>query len=202
MAMAHTLSCLGLYVVPDFLDANLCAILRNEMRASPTKAAMIVNSQNEQVVDAMMRQTDLALPSSEARAGVTSRLHALKPALESHFSIILTGCQPPEFLIYREGYHFAPHRDNERDESAPPWLRERRVSISLFLNGNGRESDSGSYSGGRLTFYGLLNGISNRSIGVSVTGKEGLLVAFRSDTLHAVQPITRSVRYSIVTWFM
>jgi SM-20-related protein len=201
MARAHTLSRLGLFVTPGFLDAEFCTALRNEVRASLTTAATIVNDQNAQVVNETKRKTDLALISPETKARVMSRLMHIKPALEEHFDLPLTSCQPVEFLIYRAGYHFAPHRDNDNEEAAPPWLRRRRVSVSIFLNGEGNDSDSDTYSGGSLTFYGLLKGISSRGLGSSATGEEGLLIAFRSDTVHAVRSVTRGVRYSAVTWF-
>jgi predicted 2-oxoglutarate/Fe(II)-dependent dioxygenase YbiX len=36
---------------------------------------------------------------------------------------------------------------------------------------------------------------------VDLCGEEGLLVAFRAETLHEVRPVTHGVRFSVVTWF-
>jgi SM-20-related protein len=40
-----------------------------------------------------------------------------------------------------------------------------------------------------------------QSVGFGVEGEEGLLIAFRSDLLHEVTPVTHGERYTLVSWF-
>jgi SM-20-related protein len=67
----------------------------------------------------------------------------------------------------------------------------------LFLNGEGGADQPSSYGGGQLTFYGLMGD----RLGLPLAGRPGLLVAFRSDLVHAVTPVTRGERYTVVSWF-
>ena len=191
---------LGMFVAPVFLDAASCVRLRREMQSAPTIPAPILDHQNQVRVDEYRRKTEKALVSDETRTQVMSRLIAARPSLARHFSVDLGGCEPLSFLIYREGYSFGRHTDASRDPDAP--TRVRRVSISVFLNSEGEENDPESYGGGSLTFYGAA--ADRGRIGlpeISLTGEEGLLIGFRSDWPHSIQPITRGVRFSIVTWF-
>ena len=53
-----------------------------------------------------------------------------------------------------------------------------------------------------MTFYDLLPASSSGSkAGLPLTGTPGLLVAFDAAAIHAVSPVTRGERYTIVTWF-
>ena len=107
--------------------------------------------------------------------------------------------QPPQFLLYREGDFFAPPGRQHRSD-APGFVRQRSVSAVVFLNGR-REPTN--YSGGSLTFYGLMDdGVGGESVGLPLAGETGLLVAFPSDLVHAVSPVTAGERYTVVTWFL
>jgi predicted 2-oxoglutarate/Fe(II)-dependent dioxygenase YbiX len=71
----------------------------------------------------------------------------------------------------------------------------------VFLNGSDAGEPAG-YSGGSLTFYGLMDdGAGGESVGLPLAGELGLLVAFPSDLLHSVSPVTAGERYTLVTWF-
>ena len=193
---------LGMFVVPGFFDTESCARLRREMRCSQTIPAPIHDKQNQVRVDEDQRKTEKALMSQETQTQVLSRLMSLRPSLESHFRIGLAGCQPLSFLVYKEGYSFGRHTDTSHDPGALALVRERRVSVSVFLNGEGEADDPDSYGGGALTFHGVSRDQSHTdSPGLSLIGEEGLLIAFRSDWPHAVGTINRGVRFSIVTWF-
>jgi SM-20-related protein len=82
-------------------------------------------------------------------------------------------------------------------------VKQRRVSVVVFLNDASGEPAPDSYGGGELTFYGLLgDGPSGSPIGVPLDGKGGELVAFRSGLLHGVGAVTHGERYTIVSWFL
>jgi predicted 2-oxoglutarate/Fe(II)-dependent dioxygenase YbiX len=202
MPRAGFFALLGWFVKPGFFEPEACTSMRREMTAAPREAARILDGANQLVVDAKTRQAELVQVSCDTRAMVTSRLMDILPALKRHFAVELSACEPPSFLMYKPGAYYTRHVDANHGPAAPVLFRQRRVSISIFLNGEGSDDEPDTYSGGTLTFsgtrYDLLNG--NYS-GIALTGERGLLVAFPSDWPHEVEPVGRGVRYSIVTWF-
>ena len=59
----------------------------------------------------------------------------------------------------------------------------------------------GTIAGGSLTFYGLMKAPGMEKAGMPLAPEAGLLVAFRSDIMHEVNPVTRGERYTLVSWF-
>jgi SM-20-related protein len=149
----------------------------------------------------MARRTGIAEVSAATTALVRDRLLAVKPALEKHFKMQLAGCQEPQFYIYEEGDFFQPHQDRGTDPLAPDHIKARLASVSIFLNDQAGGSDRQPYSGGALVFYGRRGGDGGPTFGIPLESEEGMCVAFRSDWIHEVRPITTGRRYSIVTWF-
>jgi hypothetical protein len=49
--------------------------------------------------------------------------------------------------------------------------------------------------------YGLLGPASERH-GLPIGGEPGMLVAFRSDVLQEVRPVTRGERQTVVSWYL
>ena len=71
----------------------------------------------------------------------------------------------------------------------------------MFLNG-ATPGDPAGYSGGSLTFFGLMDDSpSGESVGLPLAGETGLLVAFPSHLVHSVSPVTAGERYTLVSWF-
>jgi predicted 2-oxoglutarate/Fe(II)-dependent dioxygenase YbiX len=190
----------GLFVAPRTLDASLCAELREEMRrASGEKARVWDGGRYE--VDESLRRTTSVMPPPAARRAAEARLHALRPALEEHFRVSLTGCQPLQFLHYREGDYYRRHPDRDATANAARTPGERRVSLVAFLNGEASEPTDGSYSGGALVFYGLSKSPGAAHVGLPLNGEEGLVVAFVPELVHEVAVVTAGERFTIGTWF-
>jgi SM-20-related protein len=122
------------------------------------------------------------------------------PKLEQHFKLELSDCQPPQFLIYREGDFYEPHCDDNSRPDYPQDIQQRKISIVIFLNGEAEEHKQDSYNGGALTFYGLIADPRCAAIGFPLAGETGLLVAFRSNIFHEVKPVTQGERHTIVSW--
>jgi predicted 2-oxoglutarate/Fe(II)-dependent dioxygenase YbiX len=194
---------LGFFVRRGFLDAEACAQIRREMSSAariPAKVRRI--NETDGAVDEMLRRTDAVQLSPATTAFVESRLLALKPALEEHFKVELSGCQGSQFYIYEEGDFFVPHQDRATDdEVAPEHFKVRQISVSVFLNDGTHAGDGESYRGGALVFYGRRGDRDAPSSGVPLESETGMFVAFRSDWLHEVRPVASGRRYSIVTWF-
>jgi SM-20-related protein len=191
----------GLFVAKDFFDAELRATLLSEVRSATDAPATVGIKGATYAVDESVRKTKWAEVSEATKSFVKERLLALKPALERHFDMTLSDCQEPQFLIYREGDFFHPHRDSDHEPDAAEFSRERQVSTSIFLNGESDVPGSDVYGGGSLRFYGLMEDPRMKERAIPVIGEPGLLVAFRSELVHDVTPVTHGERFSIVTWF-
>jgi SM-20-related protein len=202
MPKAEFFSRLGLFVAKGFIDPAMCESLRFEMRSGIHIAATVVGESFQETVNESVRSTKQAKISVLSASHLASRLSAVKPMLENHFNVNLGGCEKPQFLIYREGNFFLPHQDGDDNPSKPEYIKKRKLSAVIFLNNDdAQETESESYRGGDLTFYGLIDDPRCKQYGFPLFSEVGLLVAFRSETFHEVTPVTRGERYTIVSWF-
>jgi SM-20-related protein len=188
----------GFFVREGLLDADESAGLREEMTAAAAKAATVAEGETADELDEGQRSSKWAQVSEETRARIQERLLSLKPSLEEHFGDELSGCQKAQFLVYREGDFFGAHHDTSADEDAADFVRERRISVVLFVNGMSEAPAPGFFGGGALTFYGLMD---DERIGMPVDAEPGLAVAFPAEKLHGVTPVLHGERFTVVTWF-
>jgi predicted 2-oxoglutarate/Fe(II)-dependent dioxygenase YbiX len=191
----------GVFVARGFLDAELTSRLRAEMEASARKPATVGGKYSGYAVDESVRRTKWAQVAEETRDLVHDKMMSLKPLLEEHFGLQLTDCQLPQFLVYREGDFFVAHRDSRHDAEATDISRERKVATVLFVNEQADPAGTGQYSGGDLTLFDLIGDARAAGLGMAVQGEPGLLVAFRTETLHSVTPVAAGERYTIVNFF-
>ena len=194
----------GLFVVENLLDARECRRLCGAMRRGAAGEATVFKTV-DYVYDENVRRTKTARVTDEERLLVASRLHAIMPDAARHFGLQLVDTEEPQFLIYRPGDFFRPHRDRGPDDvAAPAHTRRRAVSLVLMLNDQSAEPRPDAYGGGSLVLYGL--GPKNKDarlahIGFPVRGAAGLLVAFDSEFLHEVTPVAHGERFTVVSWF-
>lgn len=191
---------LGLFVLPQFLEAEVCERLRAEVASARQSPATVRAGAAAYDVDETTRKTALAEVSPGSTSLVEQRVLALKPELESHFGVSLAGCQPLQFLVYKEGDFFRAHRDSAAEHDAAEFSRRRQVSVVIFLNGESDDGRPDTYSGGALTFYGVFGNERGKQVGLPLVGEPGLLIAFGTDVVHEVTAVTRGERYTITTW--
>jgi predicted 2-oxoglutarate/Fe(II)-dependent dioxygenase YbiX len=185
----------GLFANEDFLDHATSARVAAEMRERGGRPATV--SLSAEHVDEDYRRTTLAEVSETTRTLVEDRMRAALPAIARHFDEPLEEMERAQFLLYREGDHFRRHSDRPPTGKPSPDGTVRRISLVLFLNGEGEADRADSYGGGQLTFYGLMGD----GLGLPLAGRPGLLVAFRSELVHAVTPVTHGERCTVVSWF-
>jgi SM-20-related protein len=198
MPTAEFFTRLGLFVHKNFLDPELCARWCREMDEAAQYQAMIVGPDDTDLLDENVRKVGWRDVPEATVSLVEARLLALLPTLERHFDVSLTGCERPNFLTYKEGDFYRVHNDGGDGQSVQ--TRERKVSVAISLNGQTQQPAEGTYCGGCLTFYGLIDDPRWLTYGFPLHSEPGLLVAFRSETLHQVLPVTHGKRYSIVSW--
>jgi SM-20-related protein len=191
---------LGFFVRADFIAPDECVKLVSEISAAPHEACRVARHGVDDLLDERIRKTTSALVSEETRLCLERRFVDIVPELEAHFATPLAGSESPGFLIYDAGAFFSAHRDTRADD--PPYIRRRRVSAVLFLNAASDEPAPGKYGGGTLTFHHLLDGPHWEGCSFAFERPEpGTLVAFRSDVVHEVLPVTFGRRFTVVTWF-
>ena len=194
----------GLFVVRDFFEPELCAELLSEARSAAGAPATVVRKGvTRTVVDEELRRTKQARVSEATSSLVEARLLALQAELETHFGMTLAYWQEQKFLVYREGDFFSPHRDSlgAHVPGVSESAEERKVSVVVFLNGESEAPGPNVYGGGYLRIYGLMDDPRMEGYGIPLIGEPGVLVAFRSELIHEVTPVTHGERFTIVSWF-
>jgi SM-20-related protein len=201
VARGDLFAALGFLVVQDFLEADTCARIRAEVRSAASTAATVREGGARYMVDRHTRQASWAEVSATTQSLVQGRLLTLLPRAAEHFAVALTGCQTLQFLRYRQGDYYRPHRDCSAERDASQIARERQISVVIFVNGEAKEPGEDCYGGGALIFYGITDDPRGKKIGFPLNGEAGLLIAFRSDVVHEVAPVLHGERYTVVSWF-
>jgi SM-20-related protein len=190
---------LGLFIHEDFLDHSTCAQIQSQMQTAECQKASIVSPHGDEgIVDEDVRKVLSVKAEASMATMVWDKIWDLKPSLEEHFHVHLRGSEPPVFLRYGPGAFYRPHKDGHSD--SPPSTKNRLVSVVIFLNRRSDDPSQDAYGGGALTFYGLLDGPTWEKCPFPLEADPGLLVAFRSDTMHEVRPVTIGQRFTIVSW--
>jgi len=203
MASSDVFARLGIFVVEDFLDDSSRQNVLVEMRSAPRVNAKVYTSQNheqlQEDVRLRQRQASKVKPPHSVKRLIADRLDLLRPRLEENFGVSLGGFEPPTFLAYGPGDFHQAHRDARPDGADE--IARRKVSVSVFLNDQSEEPQEGAYGGGSLVLAGLVPGFGDEARGIPVAPPAGSIVAFRSDVLHEVKPVTHGERFTIVSWF-
>jgi predicted 2-oxoglutarate/Fe(II)-dependent dioxygenase YbiX len=169
------------------------------MSGGKSNAAVIFGEKPEGVLEESVRKVATVDVERSLESKTRERLLGVMPALQNHFKVSLDDCQGPDFLKYGVGAFYLAHKDG--NPSGPAKVARRRVSAVIFLNAQSREPTDGAYCGGSLTLYGLMDGPEWGKLAFPLEAETGLLVAFRSDVVHEVQPVTFGERFSVVSWF-
>lgn len=183
-----------LFLLRNFLDADSCVSLRAELVSAPTTQAPVYIQGTPGTIHENIRKTTSMHPAKETFGRIHEQLLRQKPALENHFGMSLTDCEPPQFLRYEKGDFFVRHQDGNNHQNDFDHLRIRRISIVAFLNDSSVEPQENCFSGGALNFY-------DQTTTFSLMGETGLLVAFKSEIFHEVLPVTSGERFTFVSWF-
>jgi SM-20-related protein len=202
MPNAEFFARLGLFVRPNFLDAETCARLRAAANEAEKVPGAVGSEDAAYEIDVRTRRTDIADVSDETMELIAGPVDAITPAIAQHYSVQVEGRQSLQFLVYNEGDFFGAHTDRTEFEGGAKFSKRRLVSVVVFLNDQAKEPSPLTYGGGTLTFYGLLGGEKGEKVGLPVVGEEGLLVAFKSNITHAVTPVTHGERFTVVTWLV
>jgi len=175
------------FIADNFIEPFICADLIADARRSSAVPAKVTKAKGR--VDLDMRRTSRLFVSVEKEQQINHYLQELKPRLEVHFQMPISGVESFQFLLYREGDFYKRHADKNDLLETPDYIKARRVSIVVFLN-----AETISYTGGTL-------GVWSGAGPIRVQGETGKVVAFRSELMHEVEAVQSGERYSIVSWY-
>jgi SM-20-related protein len=191
---------LGVFYRHDVVDDATCSRIGAAMRGASGEVAQVFRG-DEGAVDRRARRSRWISVNDADRRLVQSAFDALVPAMMDHFGLTLTGSEGAGFLAYGVGDFYAPHRD--RHVGANPAIAERRrlVSVVLFLNDASWPHSADGYDGGELRLYGLMADPRFAECGLPFPAAHGLVVAFRSEIVHEVTPVSGGHRCTAVDRF-
>lgn len=192
---------LGLLVIEEFFDAETCEELVAEMRMAWGGPATVYRPGAPSPVDEDLRKTTRLMLSAETTERVRLRLLERREEVARYFGVELSSCEPPQFLLYREGDFFVAHQDGNTEQLQYDHLRVRRISVVIFLGRQSPEPKPDAYCGGALVFYESDDAARRQELGFPLAGEAGLFVAFRAETTHEVIPVTYGERHTIVCWY-
>ena len=109
---------------------------------------------------------------------------------QAGWKFIINHMQNSQLTRYNEGEFYTWHRDGGSDHlfNSGDWVR--KISMTVCLNDD--------YEGGELQMCSY--GRTEHTIEAPPQGK-GTIIVFPSFMDHQVTPVTKGVRYSLVTWF-
>lgn len=192
---------LGIYVDEHFLSPELCLKMLSTLSLCECSQAPVKKG-GTNYINKKTRKTLLLNPPESCHEIISQKHSLLQPKLERFFDINIMGQETSQYLRYRSGDYFIPHADeSSAHASSNSYLR--KISIICYLNTQVEDiaSTIGNFQEGELVLYGLLDDQKSKTSGFPISATAGLLIAFKSDLLHEVCPITAGERYSIVSWF-
>ena len=200
MSSADLFKKLGFYVAPNLLSADVCEEIAAGMQGVPVEPLQVVDSDTAtHRLKLNVRRTSGASVCESFVDSTHRALQSLIGSLKDHFNLDLSGCEKPQFLIYNEGDYFKPHSDSDYSQEKPKYIRDRKLSVILFVNSHSAKANG--FEGGELVFHGLINDPRGKKYGFPLRGEAGMLIAFPSNVVHEVTPIVRGKRCTIVSWF-
>ncbi len=203
MPSAEFFNKFGIFSEKDFLEREFCEILCREMSESKQRPSSFVDPDKYELMndDTFTKRSeviDLPKPSYDK---LGKMLLSKIPQLEEHFGVNLKGIEPIVPAIYRKGDFINPHTDNPPKPGTPQYMQDRKVAMIVFLNEESEDGREGTYCGGNLTFYGLIEEGPFGNMGMPLLGEAGMFIAFPPDRTHQVTEVTAGERFVLVSFY-
>ena len=170
------------------------------MSAAEGRSSVVYGSSESGVVEQTSRKSLRLALSKETVELIVGRLSACREEVATHFGVVLSECEDPQFLRYQKGDFFVAHQDGNTGLLRLD-TEGRLVSTVIFLSRESEAAEDGPnvHCGGSLVFTNLRAAPERAKF--RMRAEPGTLTAFRSETTHEVTPVTHGERHSIVSWY-
>jgi hypothetical protein len=180
--LAHHASTVEFWYFHNAVPQDACNRLINSVEQLDTETAKIGGGAND-VVDKKIRDVKkIQLP---AWTGLGAQMAGMGMAANQEaWKFNVTHANQCDYLIYDVEGHYHAHTDTFMD---PTQTECRKLTVLAFLNDD--------FEGGRLF-------LQNGNEKIYPPQNAGTVLIFPSFILHGVEPVTKGVRRSIVTWLV
>ena len=190
------------YIFPNRVPSEKCDELLEGLLKEYTFKEGSVKKQGEQSPDSKHRRSDVAFLKPTRDYIHETIDDCITGANNNYFNYNIRSLEPVQFTRYQVGDYYNWHQD---------WLNEdnsKSRKLSLILN----LSDSKDFDGGRFEFFSNSKEASGftsiRFNDKDYNDKEvrdfawskGTVLVFCSRDWHRITPLTKGIRYSIVSW--
>jgi len=194
----------------DGLDKKTCNKIRNSAKGKWEKSGVntkkditdeerITGAEPIPGIDKKIRISDIAWASDQWIYD-TIWPYMLQANERAGWKYDIRGAEDMQITRYKKGGFYNFHRDGRSDHLSTYNIPNkeflhghvRKLSMTVLLNDN--------YEGGEFQFATLNN--EKCKIDTPKFNTTGSIVVFPSDMEHRVTPVTKGIRYSLVTWFL
>jgi len=167
------------YLVENVLSDSFCDHMINEYAKDEVeKIDPHIGPENS--VDKTIRDVQRVVLPTNQGIGATLTSIGLNVNQQT-YKYDITHSNQVEFLIYKEGGKYEAHVDTAHEHTE----ETRKLTVLAFLNDD--------FEGGKLYLQ-----VGDKKYYPKQT--KGTILVFPSYILHGVEPVTKGVRYSVVTW--
>jgi hypothetical protein len=178
----HTRNLTDCAVFENHVTDSFCENLIKTYTQDAIKKEPPVIGSGTGAIDKSIRDTERVLLPQNVGIGATLTATGLN-ANHYWWQYTITHANQTEFLIYKPDGHYNPHVDTFHAHSN----ETRKLTALAFLNDD--------FEGGKF----FLNANGNLYYPPQ---KKGTVLVFPSYMVHGVEPVTKGVRYSCVTWLV
>jgi PKHD-type hydroxylase len=182
------------------LPEKLCDLILSLGAGKETGKAALLPDGGAEYVDESIRKTDLQFwDPTHWVSGLI--MHYAQWGNTEIWNYNLSHSQGVQFGRYGPGGTYDWHKDEFDQpfgEEAPPAWRGLSRKLSAVVN----LSDPADYEGGELLFKDTYGKEVEDDTVLAAMRQRGSVVVFPAYTPHTVTPVTRGVRYSLVSWIL
>ena len=184
-------------ILSDFLGTHLCRRVRKAMDRGVVEPAEILGG--GPALDPETRRASSIEIDESTLASVEARLDEARAYLSARCGVPLGGREGAGFIRYSQGGFYRKHHDRAADADWPG-AASRLISVIVFLNSASDEATPDTFCGGELVIYPGERP-DRLCDPMTITPREGTLVAFDAERLHEVRPVAAGSRDVIVDWY-
>jgi PKHD-type hydroxylase len=184
------------YYFINALDKNTCDKIRNAAEGKWSESS--VDTQKD-IIDKKVRISDVVWTSDQWIYD-TIWPYMEESNEQAGWKYDIRGAEAMQITRYKKGGFYYFHKDGKGDHLSAYDMPDnkhvhghvRKLSMTILLNDN--------YEGGEFQFATYEK--EKCKIEIPEFNKIGSIVVFPSDMEHRVAPVTKGIRYSLVTWFV